>query len=357
MSDLAYEVEVDRTSPAEWSAMLDQFQDANLYQTWEYGAVRWRAKNLSHLVVRRNGEVLGMAQLRIVRPTNFNFGMAYLRWGPICHRRIAELDPDFVRFMATALRTEYVGKRKLYLEILPNAFSGSFRGEIFQSAFAHFASKSSVGVNAYRTFVLDLSQPLEALRRKLNPKWRNKLNGAEKNNLKVIEGDGSEEYRTFCEIYAEMLTRKRFETSVNIEEFGRIQGLLKKGHRMRVLICQHEGRPVSAIVCSAMGDSAIYLLGATNDAGLTSKGAYLLQWEIIRWLKEKGIGNYDLGGIDPEANPGVHSFKSGLSGTDTCHISPFVACDNGFSAAAVKAGQILRNVQVRANSVFTGGNQ
>ncbi len=94
MLDPVWQVEVDRATPDEWSQMLDLFNDANLYQTWSYGAVRWGRKNLSHLVLKRNGEVLGMAQLRIIRPTRFNFGMAYLRWGPLCHRRGRELDAE-----------------------------------------------------------------------------------------------------------------------------------------------------------------------------------------------------------------------------------------------------------------------
>ena len=57
---------------------------------------------------------------------------------------------------------------------------------------------------------------------------------------------------------------------------------------------------MAGLVASAMGDSAIYLLGATSDDGLNSKGAYLLQWTLIQWLKENGIRWYDLGGIDPK---------------------------------------------------------
>ena len=63
-------------------------------------------------------------------------------------------------------------------------------------------------------------------------------------------------------------------------------------------------------------------LGATSDDGLNAKGAYLLQWTLIQWLKENGIKWYDLGGIDPEGNPGVYSFKRGLSGTDVSSINP-----------------------------------
>jgi lipid II:glycine glycyltransferase (peptidoglycan interpeptide bridge formation enzyme) len=76
---------------------------------------------------------------------------------------------------------------------------------------------------------------------------------------------------------------------------------------------------------------------------MKSKGAYLLQWSMIQWLKRQGVRHYDLGGINPEINPGVYHFKSGLSGVDQSHIGPFVACENSLSAVAVKAGQVLRN--------------
>jgi hypothetical protein len=77
MLNRPWQVEVDRSTPAEWSQMLDLFEDANLYQTWSYGGIRWGGENLSHLVLKRAGEVVGLAQVRIVRPTRFKFGMAY----------------------------------------------------------------------------------------------------------------------------------------------------------------------------------------------------------------------------------------------------------------------------------------
>ena len=45
-----YQIEVDRVKEAEWSELMSRFDDANIYQTWSYGAVRWQQKNLSHLV-------------------------------------------------------------------------------------------------------------------------------------------------------------------------------------------------------------------------------------------------------------------------------------------------------------------
>ena len=335
--DPVWQVEVDRVTPSDWSAMLDLFNDANLYQTWSYGSVRWGSKNLSHLVVKRNGEILGMAQLRIIRPTRFNFGMAYLRWGPLCHRRGRELDSEACLHMALALKEEYVGKRGLLLQILPNAFTGSPRAALFQSGFSSFTQEPQTLANLYRTFVLDLAPPIEELRRNLDGKWRNKLNQSEKKGLNIVAGNSGTEYRTFCRMYDQMWKRKTFETTVDVEEFGRLQEDLPENHRMRILICEQDGVPVAGVVASAMGDSAIYLLGATSNDGLNAKGAYLLQWTLIQWLKENGIKWYDLGGIDPEGNPGVYTFKKGLSGADVSQLTPLVACQSVVSFAVVRA--------------------
>ena len=208
------------------------------------------------------------------------------------------------------------------------------------------ALQKSLGrsANVYRTFVLDLEPSIEELRKNLDKKWRNMLTRSEKNGLNIVAGNGTDEYRTFCRMYDQMWKRKKFDTTVDVEEFGRLQEDLPETHRMQILICKQDGVPVAGLVASAMGDSAIYLLGATSDAGLNAKGAYLLQWTLIQWLKENGIRWYDLGGIDPEGNPGVYSFKRGLSGTDVSQLTPFVACKNGVSSAIVRASLAAHRV-------------
>jgi peptidoglycan/xylan/chitin deacetylase (PgdA/CDA1 family) len=337
-----WQVEVDRATPAEWSEMLDLFDDANIYQTSAYGGIRWGDRNLSRLVLKQKGEVLGMAQLRIIRPTPLKFGMAYLRWGPLWERRGRPLDPEVPTRMARAIEGEYVAKRRLLLRVIPNAFAGSPRADAMKAALCRFTSETFDAGNAYRTFVLDLSPSLDELRSGLDKKWRNQLTRSEKNNLRVIAGHGREEYRTFCQIYAQMRKRKTFETSIDADEFEHIQETLAESQRMRILICEDKGVPVSGLVASAMGDSAIYLLGATSDDGLHSKGAYLLQWTLISWLKERGAKSYDLGGIDPEGNPCVYHFKRGLSGVDVCQINPLVASDSALSSVIVKAGLAMQ---------------
>ena len=123
--------------------MLDLFDDANIYQTSAYGEVRWGEKNLSRLVLKRDGEIMGMAQLRIIRPTPLKFGMAYLRWGPLWERGGLPLDPEVPTRMARAIEDEYLDKRKLFLRVLPNAYAGSPRAATMHAAFCEIHAGAS----------------------------------------------------------------------------------------------------------------------------------------------------------------------------------------------------------------------
>lgn len=343
MSDATHSVEVDSFNSSAWSECLDQFDDANLYQTAAYGTVRWGEQDLSRFVLRRGDTVAGMAQLRIIRPTKaLKAGIAYLRWGPICHRKGTAFDPSVLQAMAGALVAEYVHKRGLFLRVLPNAQKSTPRGDAFETAFKRFEREPFKKGESYRTIIVNLEPPLDVLRKKLDQKWRNQLNRAEKNNLRVIEGEGPAEFDVVIGLFEELWKRKQFSQSSDIREFKRMQEQLPPGQKMKVLIAEQEGTPVAGLIGTAMGDSGIYLFGATSDRGMQSKGSYLLQWRMIQWMKQSGIRYYNLGGINPETNPGVYHFKQGFSGDDVLYMPPFVLCNNVLSKAFMAAGNVAR---------------
>ena len=47
-----------------------------------------------------------------------------------------------------------------------------------------------------------------------------------------------------------------------------------------------------------MGDTAVYLVGASTSKGRDLRASYLLLWETIEYAKSKGNFFYDLGGIN-----------------------------------------------------------
>jgi lipid II:glycine glycyltransferase (peptidoglycan interpeptide bridge formation enzyme) len=328
-------VTIDQQTPESWKAVLQTFIDANIYQTWSYGAVRWGAQNLSHVVLSRAGNIIAAAQLRIARLPVVGGGIAYLRWGPLCHRNGYGLDPATIAEIITLLRDEYCRQRRLALYIVPNAFRDHMRGIAYEKALARAGFRSEDRLSCYRTIVVDLTSPLELLRKQLNQKWRNQLNRSERNNLVLEVSDGNAGYRKFVELYRAMRERKSFGTSVDVDEFARIQEMLPKPERLQTFIAHEDGTPVGALVCSLLGDTAIYLLGATNERARELKASYFLHWQAMTWLKARGARRYDLGGIDPDTNPGGYHFKGGFGGNEVAFMPSYLHQGSFLSRSAV----------------------
>ena len=232
------------------------------------------------------------------------------------------------------------------LRIWPHA-----RGEIKQKLKAILETQGFVRDSSerpYRTLFLDLSPPLESLRQNLLQKWRNCLNKAERAELGVVEGTNDELFQVLIGLTKEMCERKNLDTGVDYQEFQRIQGSLPEPLKMRIMVCEASGEPVCAAACSVIGDTGIYLLGATGQKGLSLNGSYLLQWHMIQWMKEKRVRYYDLGAFNPQLNPGVYHFKLGIAGKkawEETFLGMFQGCFNLSSRIAkilVECSRLLR---------------
>jgi lipid II:glycine glycyltransferase (peptidoglycan interpeptide bridge formation enzyme) len=326
-----YEFGIRKIRNEEWASLLSGFKDASIYQSWAYGAIRWRSERLEHAILRKNGEVVGIAQIAVISAPILRFGIAYIPSGPLWKRPGFTENTEYIRQLGRGLINEYARKRGLFLRLSPFCFEND--GDALRQIFEEEGYSWSKG--SYQTAILDLSPSLEEIRKKLAQKWRNQLNRSERNGLSVNSSASVEDFDAFIEMYQNMLERKKFEIGIDINQFREMQQNLPSSQKMRIFICLLEGKAVAGAVCSKIGDTGIYLLGATNSNGLQAKGSYLLQWSIIQWLKAENCQSYDLGGIDPENNPGVYHFKSGISTNEKEQIGIFEACSNVLSRLAV----------------------
>ena len=62
-----YTAEVDTVNEQRWCQMLQEFDDANIYQSWPYAAVISGRRYMSHLILRKNGDITAVAQARIAK--------------------------------------------------------------------------------------------------------------------------------------------------------------------------------------------------------------------------------------------------------------------------------------------------
>lgn len=67
----------------------------------------------------------------------------------------------------------------------------------------------------------------------------------------------------------------------------------------QLFFAHHQGHVVAGAFVAFVGKKGLYKDGASDRAALKNGAAHLLQWEIMRWLKARGVEQYDLHGTPP----------------------------------------------------------
>jgi hypothetical protein len=335
-----YTIEIDNIQQSDWSELLNRFDDATFYQTWGYGALHHGSKQLTHYVVKQNNEPVGAAQGRIVRIPGIKIGIAHFPWGPMWQVRGSQTDTHSLQQTLRLSFSHYAEDRGLLVRIRSYEADSEHNQQtvfqLFEKEGFHLSSEPH-----YQTIRLDLSPSLESLRNNMNSSWRRHLRAAEKKDLTIIQGSSDDLFEKFNRLYEEMYARKKivgYDPAIN--KYRQMQATMPDHLKFTIMVCEFEHEPIAANVISAMGDTGMYFFGATSERAIREnlRGAYLLHWRTIEWLKSRGFRWYDLRGYDPTAYPGVSRFKAGLNG-DIVRFAEFTGCANPVSLAAVKLGE------------------
>lgn len=332
-----YSCQMDGVDEKSWGEILQEFDDANIYQTWPYAAVIAGKDNASRIILRQNNDIAAIAQARITRLPLVRAGIAYVLWGPLWKRSGRGESLETFRQMVRALRNEFVCRRGLGLRLSPLLFDNDSSGHaaiLQEEGFAVPAMETRS-----RTILMNLTPSLEELYAGMNAHWKRELKAAEKNKLEILAGTDDELFAEFIKIYQEMVSRKRFKEPNDIHQFRSIQRQLPEPLKMKIMLSKHNGEISAGLISSAMGGSAVYLFGATSNSGTKSRGSYFLQWKFIEQLKRRGTKTYDLNGINPAKNPGTYKFKNdlaGKNGVDAYALGKFDSCGSLMSRLCLR---------------------
>jgi lipid II:glycine glycyltransferase (peptidoglycan interpeptide bridge formation enzyme) len=140
------------------------------------------------------------------------------------------------------------------------------------------------------------------------------------------------------------MMRKQFQEPNDINEFKMVQKDLPDELKMRIFLCRSAGISSAGAIFTAIGDTGVYLFGATNDQGMKNKGSYLLQWKAIQWMKNNGCRNYNLNGVNPVTNPGSYHFKAGVlgkSGRDVHYLGRFDCYSSAISGVLARTADLV----------------
>lgn len=353
--DAGYTYEVDNVNKDTWHNLLCEFDDAAFYQTWSYGSISWGEKNLSHIILMKDEEIVAIAQLRIAKPPLLKIGFAYLTWGPIWRKKGKKPDTEILRNMLRALYNEYAIHCRYLLRIIPRQIHEDEENirKIFDD------ENFSWSPDPMQTVYVDLAPSLDEIKKNTRPKWRQTLNRALKQEMEFTEGSNDELCDTALRIIKEMKKRKRYVEFGSMEDMIAVNKDLPENLKLKFALCSYENEPIATLGWFPIGKIGQPLVGATGDNALKLNASYPLWWKMVEYYKNQGSSCIDLAGINKERNPGGYIFKTGVAGKnrkEKRYIGQFNACENFLSSFCFKTGMSLRehyrNLIVKINKLF-----
>lgn len=295
---------------SEWAALLADCGQSSLTQGFGYNQAMltvegWRPRlGIVELADRPIGLVV-MSERRLLKLVR----IARLHRGPLLLP--AARKPSVFAMVMKLIRKEYPSGPLSWTAVVPEWPAGPE-----SDAMMRWAGWRRDKAPGYRTIWLDLRQPEASLRAGLAQKWRNALNQADRAGLTLeIDRDGKTLLPWLLERYQADKAAKGYRGPSARLVIRMRTGMYKDGDILLIRACK-DGEPVAGILVLGHGRSTTYQIGWTNPAGRAARAHNLLLWRAIQELKAQGRDWFDLGGLLPDAAPGVTAFKRGLGGEE-----------------------------------------
>lgn len=171
----------------------------------------------------------------------------------------------------------------------------------------------------------------DAMLKRMHQKTRYNVRLAMRRGVEVEQRQADEE--SLQQYYQLMLdTADRNDFSIHSYEYY-ADFMKVMGDDTYFVFAKWDGHLSAVVIAAAFGHEAVYMYGASSTEHRAHGAAFLLQFEAMRWARERGCATYDLWGIpveDPESLRaadnqslagtkgddwrGIYRFKTGFGG-------------------------------------------
>ncbi|MDA7428510.1 GNAT family N-acetyltransferase [Primorskyibacter aestuariivivens] len=156
---------------------------------------------------------------------------------------------------------------------------------------------------------LALDAPASELRARMAQKWRNRLNKAADQGLKVSQTAlPADPGHWLLRIDRAQQVVKRYRGYP--PGFTAAFAAANRG-QARLFELRRWGEPIAAMLFLCHGAVATYHIGWSGPEGRAASAHHLALWEAMIQLQARGITRIDLGQVDTETAPGLARFKLG----------------------------------------------
>ncbi len=278
-------------SLSEWKEYLSKTPDAHLLQTAAWGELKadfgWEPVRLA----AESEEGIWGAQI-LFRQLPLGLTFAYLPKGPVLQDGDLSVNAHFPgQSFWTEVDQLCRDKRAIFLKVEADDWSAKSTLAVRDLPAGFRISPHAI--QPIRTIVVDLQGSEEEILARMKQKTRYNIRLASKKGVAVRS---SSDIEIFFDLMLATGERDQFGIH-NLDYYLRTYHLFKPEGACELLLAEHEGEPLAALMVFAAGKRSWYLYGASASFQRERMPTYLLQWEAMRWARTVGCTQYDLWGI------------------------------------------------------------
>jgi len=206
------------------------------------------------------------------------------------------------------------------------------------------------------TSIIDLNQDLDTILNKFHRDTYKGIKRAEKEGVKISMNNG---YEQFFDIYQNFTRKKEIDSifgGIGVETAS-LDTMKKKG---TLFVAEHHGEILGGMLFLEDDANIETLVSASKrferekeNKAIIGCANRLIRWEAIKYAKEKGLKDFDLGGLFPEdkaekdpIKKGINSFKLSFGGD----VVPGYTYEKGYSKI-LKLAYYLYNFKLGRNPI------
>ena len=307
---------------AAWDAFVSGHSAAHPLQLRAWGELKkefgWEDARVG---LSQDGKLVAGAQVLFKKLPRLGFlplRIAYIPKGPLVDWR----DMAQTQALFQALHRFCRRNKAIMLKIEPEMPDSPGQAEQLRALGFRPGSRA---IQPRTTIWLDLAADEDALLARMKQKWRYNVRLAGRKGVTVREGGAND-----LDLFGALMqtTGERNAFGVHTAAYYRRFWELFAPEHAALLIAEHEGQPLAALLAAHLAGKAYYLFGASGNQKRKLMPSHKLQWETMRWAKTENCSGYDLWGVpdevglDPDApmpDPatglwGVWRFKRGFGG-------------------------------------------
>ena len=223
-------------------------------------------------------------------------------------------DQSQLNTMLDALKNAAKKSRCVFIRFRPQLQKTSANLQLLASYGLRIAP---MHLHAEHTVIIDLSPSEAELLKNMRRQTRYEVRRADKLGIKVEWHNSEAIFREFERVQSDTAARQHF-VPPSLKTL--LAERLAFGDDARLYIAYtSEHQPIAYGLILIAGHEAEYFEAASTELNHKLPGAYALQWQVMRDLKQLGIQRYNLWGIAPPGvknhrYSGVTTFKTGFGG-------------------------------------------